>query len=1112
MLVVLAVLAVLAVRRSWRSRRPWRFRRSRRVRRQAGVRPLLDSDPRQIGPYGIAGRLGQGAMGHVYLGFSQDGTAFALKVLRPDFASDADFRRRFAREIAAARAVRSPFVNAVTDADPEAATPWLASYYVPGPSLNSALGDAGPFAPRSVAHLGAAIGLALQAIHTAGVVHRDLKPANVLVAADGPRVIDFGIARAGDPSLLTSAGMRLGTPSFMAPEQVAGGRVEAPADVWAAGVTLAYAATGRTPFGDGAAMAVLYRVEHQEPDLSGLDPALATIAARCLAKDPAARPTAAHLVELCRAALYGGSAEVPALAGSDEAGWLSAPVARDLAGRAAELAAVREGWVGGGGRAGGGPVGGSAGADGGGAASGGGRGLFGRRKGGSKAVPEVGGVSGVGGVGAAGVSAGAPPAAVPGWGPDAGPALAAPGLAAPVPPAVGGPGGAVSPGFPSSADAPSEPAAFSSPNAPSELASTGPSTPGAPIGGVRPQTSELPSAGAAPVPNVRPAGVGPEVPPAAPVAPAAPVGQSGGVSLPQGQAWGPPPAPHAPVPPSAPALNSPEPAFPPAPASPPEPASPPAPAPSHAPVPSVTRSDAPVRDAEPALPHVTGAVFTPMAEGAGKVVSVPEPPNLDHTVVVRTDRLDKTDGALGDVLEAFGMFDGVPDRLAETDGALGDVLEAFGDGEPTVPVDSLPSRDPGDEPTVPTPVAFAAPAPPVGAAAPASLDATVETAVYVPPSAPTIPPQDSTIEHPAMPRQVPPPAPTQYSQPPAPAQYASGQPAPAFQPGPPAPEPYYVPPAAPPQFTPPPAPPQAAPPQFGAPHPAYPAASQPPPPPVAPRPVHPGSTAQLGTTAQFGQPGQPEQPGQFGQPAHPAHPAHPGYPGQPGHPGYPAQSGINAAPAPAPGHTTPIPPSPPMSNPYNSPQSPPAPPPAAQPPPQRVPKPQRKRLIRILAVIALLAIAGAAAAYAITQRFHKSTDSGGTTGAADTSSPAHGTPGAAAGPAGAQDVVLRGLYQAAADRDWSLVCSSQTAGAQGEAARSEGWDGKGSPAALCRKYFQANWGQVDAGYLRGVKVLTAQQVDADHMTITVDDRVGDSTTRPFAVEWSGSRWLLAQQH
>ena len=306
------------------------------------ILPLLDSDPREVGPYLIRGRLGQGAMGHVYLAFAPPGPAYAIKVLRPDFAGDGEFRRRFAREVDAARSVHSPFVNAVTDADPHAQTPWLASHFIPGPPLNVAVNLAGPFPPRSVAHLGVGIGLALQAIHTAGVVHRDLKPGNVLIASDGPRVIDFGIARASDASMLTSTGMRLGTPSFMAPEQVSGDVVGAAADVWAVGGMLVYAATGRTPFGDGNAMAILYRVEHHEPDLAGMDPALAAIASQCLAKDAEARPTPAKLIEMCRAALYGGVDSAPALAGADPTGWLSPAIAQDLASRAVELAAAQQ--------------------------------------------------------------------------------------------------------------------------------------------------------------------------------------------------------------------------------------------------------------------------------------------------------------------------------------------------------------------------------------------------------------------------------------------------------------------------------------------------------------------------------------------------------------------------------------------------------------------------------------------------------------------------------------------------------------------------------------------------------------------------------------------------
>ncbi|MFL6114667.1 MAG: protein kinase domain-containing protein, partial [Catenulispora sp.] len=375
------------------------------------IQPLLDADPRQIGPYLVRGRLGQGAMGHVFLAFAPNGPAYALKVLRPDFATDSDFRRRFTREIAAARAVHSPFVNAVTDADPNASTPWLASYFIPGPPLSSAVQLAGPFAPRSVAHLCVGIGLALQAIHTAGVVHRDLKPANVLVASDGPRVIDFGIARALDASMLTSTGMRLGTPSFMAPEQVAGGEVGAAADVWAVGGMLVYAATGRTAFGDGNAMSILYRVEHHEPNLEGLEPALAYIARACLAKDPAARPTPAQLVEMCRAALDGGGPGFPALPGSDVTGWLPPAVSRDLASRQVELVSVRQGLEGAGAAGGpGGPggPGGSAGSGGSGSKGGGGLGGFLRRKGGGSGGAQQGPESGFGPGGQPGWSA-APP-------------------------------------------------------------------------------------------------------------------------------------------------------------------------------------------------------------------------------------------------------------------------------------------------------------------------------------------------------------------------------------------------------------------------------------------------------------------------------------------------------------------------------------------------------------------------------------------------------------------------------------------------------------------------------------------------------------------------------
>ncbi|MHA6762209.1 serine/threonine-protein kinase [Streptacidiphilus sp. PAMC 29251] len=253
------------------------------------------SDPLRVGPYRIVGRLGSGGMGWVYLGRSASGRALAVKVVRPELASDPQFRSRFAREVEAARAVSGAFTAAVVDADTDGEPPWLATLYVAGPSLAEAVRTDGPLPEAAVRLLGAGLVEALQAIHTAGVVHRDLKPANVLLAEDGPRVIDFGISLFGGSSSITTVGTVMGTPPFMSPEQFKGDPAGPSSDVFSLGAVLAFAATGEAPFGSGTG--VMYRIIHERPTLGSVPAGLRRLVERCLAKAPADRPTPAALLD-----------------------------------------------------------------------------------------------------------------------------------------------------------------------------------------------------------------------------------------------------------------------------------------------------------------------------------------------------------------------------------------------------------------------------------------------------------------------------------------------------------------------------------------------------------------------------------------------------------------------------------------------------------------------------------------------------------------------------------------------------------------------------------------------------------------------------------------------
>ncbi|TDC53685.1 serine/threonine protein kinase [Actinomadura sp. KC345] len=259
--------------------------------------PLRPDDPRTIGPYRLGERLGQGGMGQVFLAESPGGRQVAVKLIRPEHAADARFRERFAREVEAARKVGGFHTAQVVDADPAAATPWMATAFVPGESLRDEVARGGPLPPDRVRALGAALAEGLAAIHDHGLVHRDLKPGNVIMSPDGPRIIDFGIARAADAAPMTSEGAVIGTYAFMSPEQVLGDRVETPSDVFALGCVLTFAATGRGPFDATTIPAIVHRILREGPRLDGVDEGLRTLLAACLAKEPAARPTTSVILE-----------------------------------------------------------------------------------------------------------------------------------------------------------------------------------------------------------------------------------------------------------------------------------------------------------------------------------------------------------------------------------------------------------------------------------------------------------------------------------------------------------------------------------------------------------------------------------------------------------------------------------------------------------------------------------------------------------------------------------------------------------------------------------------------------------------------------------------------
>uniref|UniRef100_UPI001C5D4262 serine/threonine-protein kinase n=1 Tax=Pseudonocardia nigra TaxID=1921578 RepID=UPI001C5D4262 len=260
------------------------------------MEPLTTDDPVTIGPYAVVGVLGTGGMGRVYLADDGRGGQLAVKVIRSELAGDPGFRARFRREVDAARRVPAAVTAEVIAADTDIDRPWVATRYVPGPSLAERVRADGPLPPAELTALARGLLDALAAVHAAGLVHRDLKPSNVLLAADGPRIIDFGIARAADATRLTVTGHLVGTPSYMSPEQALGAGGLGPAtDVFALGSVLTFAATGEPPFAAATAPGVLFRIVHGEPDLGATPEPVRGLVARCLARDPADRPDARAL-------------------------------------------------------------------------------------------------------------------------------------------------------------------------------------------------------------------------------------------------------------------------------------------------------------------------------------------------------------------------------------------------------------------------------------------------------------------------------------------------------------------------------------------------------------------------------------------------------------------------------------------------------------------------------------------------------------------------------------------------------------------------------------------------------------------------------------------------
>ncbi|HEX6451651.1 MAG TPA: serine/threonine-protein kinase [Trebonia sp.] len=257
--------------------------------------PLQQGDPPQVGRYRLTARLGAGGMGVVYLGHAGDGQQLAVKVLRPEYADDPEFRARFQREVAAMTRVRNRYTVQVLDADTDSVTPFIATQFADGPSLSEHVNAQGPLYPEAVIRLAAALAEAIAAIHAAGVTHRDLKPSNVLLTSAGPMVIDFGIAQVADSASITRTGMAVGSPGYMAPEQVTG-HAGREADIFTWALIVAFAASGRPPFGTGETVGILHRILNESPDVSAVPPQLMPLVSAALAKDPQRRPRAVDLL------------------------------------------------------------------------------------------------------------------------------------------------------------------------------------------------------------------------------------------------------------------------------------------------------------------------------------------------------------------------------------------------------------------------------------------------------------------------------------------------------------------------------------------------------------------------------------------------------------------------------------------------------------------------------------------------------------------------------------------------------------------------------------------------------------------------------------------------
>jgi eukaryotic-like serine/threonine-protein kinase len=260
------------------------------------MKPLSTGDPLRLGPYRLLGVLGEGGMGKVYVGQDGAGTVSAVKVLHPELAHEQNLAQRFVREAQAAQAVTSRGVARVLGAQTEGGRPWIATEFLAGPTLDQAVEAHGPFEDAALRSLSASLAVTLADVHATGLIHRDLKPQNIVLTSDGPRIIDFGIARPEHGLTLTTTGQIPVTPGYGAPEQVLGKRVASSADVFSLGAVLVYAASGKRAFEGGHVAALQYEVVHGEPQLAGIPEALRALIAPCLAKDPAARPTPAQIV------------------------------------------------------------------------------------------------------------------------------------------------------------------------------------------------------------------------------------------------------------------------------------------------------------------------------------------------------------------------------------------------------------------------------------------------------------------------------------------------------------------------------------------------------------------------------------------------------------------------------------------------------------------------------------------------------------------------------------------------------------------------------------------------------------------------------------------------